>query len=143
MGMMPIPALDSQTLPVPATRHLLGAIQTPQRWLCWERESGGAARRGAHRPGAWLSTTRPWGATAWGERPWQDQGWGMHCPKKFSTQYSTLIRPDLQKNGIPGESRGPTAWLNPLPLCREPQLGMGLGAGGWHWMGMERGPQWP
>lgn len=44
-------------------------------------------------------------------------GSGDAPPKKFSSCYSTLIRPDLQKNGIPGVPRGPPAWLNPLLFC--------------------------
>jgi len=127
--------------PLSCPHHPKVPLKPPQSQLSWEGEQRGAARWGAHRLVAWLSTACPRGAVAWGERPWQGCGGvgrgGMRHPKKFSSQYSTLIRPDLQKNGIPGASRGPAAWLNPLPLCQELRLGMG--AGGWHHVGTEGG----
>lgn len=51
-----------------------------------------------------------------------DGGGAPH--KECSSGYSTLIRPDLQENGIPGASRGPAARLNPLPLCQKLWLTM-------------------
>lgn len=76
--------------------------------------------------------------------------WGECSREKFSSCYSSLIRPDLQKNGIPVASRGPAAWLNPLPLHPETHfwgwgtpVGLGTWPARWHRMGTERGPWEP
>lgn len=76
--------------------------------------------------------------------------WGECSREKFSSCYSSLIRPDLQKNGIPVASRGPAAWLNPLPLHPETHfwgwgmpVGLGTWPARWHRTGTERGPWEP
>lgn len=76
--------------------------------------------------------------------------WGECSREKFSSCYSSLIRPDLQKNGIPVASRGPAAWLNPLPLHPETHfwgwgtpVGLGTWPARWHRTRTERGPWEP
>lgn len=109
----------------PSRGHPLGAIQPPEL-LCWERAAGAALRVSPARTR--LSTACP-RVSPWGQ--WLRQGWGggMRCPKKFSL-HSTLICPDLQKNGIPEHHVAPP---HGLTLCRFAENG------GWGLVGGMRG----
>lgn len=78
--MMPIPAPDAQTLPVPTTCWV-PSKPSPEQLA--ERQNRGKQHSGALTSRGLAQRRLSRGAVTWGERPWHCQGGGMHCPKKF------------------------------------------------------------